>query len=627
MRKFQWLAFMAILTIVAVKIMLLEPRKVHLLAASAKEISFSSLPLSRNDAEKSSLRVAEALALTFEHNRTVTYPLHYHELIKSGAKRGSGTMGLLTDRFGKALQDGDGRPRISVNPDGNTLITVAGRHVLLTHLEEAPGAVYRTDLTVEKGKRLKVTDTKPVDMDRVGGSIIDCAASRTDYGTHLGGEEDYAMNSRYADSASPFYIDCLLDGSSRTSEGVFHYFCNYIEGMQSYLHDGHIDPKNGYNGTSFSPYNYGYIIELKPEANGSVEVAKHFVTGRYTPELAVMMPDHRTLYMSDDGSFKGLWKFVSDKPIEGFEKQWQGSLYAAKLTQRSSKNGGRFEVRWRELGHASDQEIEALVKKRMRLTDMFDIAQPKEGRCPTGFKKINEDREVECLRLKPEMHKAAAFLESRKYAAYLGATMEFRKGEGLSYDPKRNRLYFSISAIDKSMLDNYREEETRNDIRLPKNLCGAVYALPLDANYSAVSMEALVAGEPLGEEDPYADEYRCHPDHIANPDNILYLGQDILIIGEDSRNHVNNFLWAYDIGKAKLMRIASLPIGAEVTGLEKAVVGGESILLFNVQHPFGDNPYNAQKETPHEDLVYEATDEQKRASIGYIEGFSPGFFR
>jgi secreted PhoX family phosphatase len=627
MRKFQWLAFMAILTIVVVKIMMLEPQKVHLLASHAKNISFSPLSLSRNDAEKSSLRVAEALALTFEHNRTVTYPLQYHELAKSGAKIGSGTMGLLTDRFGKALKDAEGNPRISVNPDGNTLIMAEGTAVLLTHMEETPGAVYRTELALEKGKRLKATDTKPVDMGSVGGSIIDCAASRTDYGTHLGGEEDYAMNSRYADSASPFYIDCLLDGTSRTSEGVFHYFCNYIEGMRAYLHDEGIDRNNGYNGTVFSPYNYGYIIELKPEANGSVEVAKHYVTGRYTPELAVMMPDHRTLYMSDDGSFKGLWKFVSDRPIQGFEKHWQGSLYAAKLTQRSSEHGGRFEVRWRELGHASDQEIKALVTKKMKLTDIFAIAAPKEGRCPTGFMKINEDRKVECLKLKPKMHQAAAFLESRKYAAYLGATMEFRKGEGLTYDPKRNRLYFAISAIDKSMLDNYKEEETRNDIRLPKNVCGAVYALPLDANYSAVSMEAMVVGEPLEEGDTYADAYRCHPDHIANPDNIFYLGQDILIIGEDSRNHVNNFLWAYDMRKQQLMRLASLPIGAEVTGLEKAVVGGKSILLFNVQHPFGDNPYNAEKETPNEDLVYDATAEQKRAGIGYIEGFPPGFFR
>ena len=627
MRRFQWLAFMVILIIVMVKILLLEPKQVHLLASTAKETAFSPLMISGNDTQKSQLRVTDTLQLTFENNRTIIYPLHYHELAKSGQKIGEGIMGLLTDKFGKALFTAEGKARISFNPDGNSLISVGGKHFLITHMEEAPGAIYRTKITVNGKQKLEAADTVPVDMRGVGGTIINCASSKTAYGTHLGGEEEYAMNSRYADISSPFYIDCLLDGSSKTTEGMFHYFCNYIEGMKAYLHDETIDKERGYNGKQFTPYNYGYIVELKPEENGSVEVAKHYVTGRYTPELALMMPDHRTLYMSDDGSFKGLWKFVSDRPIEAFSKNWEGSLYAAKLTQLSDKEGGRFKVSWRELGHASDEEIRELIEKKMKLTDMFDIARPDgSGLCPDGYKKINEDRAAECLRLKQKMHKAAAFLESRKYAAYLGATTEFRKGEGLAYDPGRNRLYFSISAINKSMLDNYRKEEMANDIRLSENICGAVYALPLDANYSAVSMEAMVVGEPLAEEDPYAEEYRCHPDRVANPDNILYLGQDMLVIGEDSRNHVNNFLWVYHIGKKKLMRIASLPIGAEVTGLDKALVAGKSLLLFNVQHPFGDNPLNAEKDTPNEDLLYDADKEQKRATVGYIEGFPPGFF-
>jgi secreted PhoX family phosphatase len=627
MRTFQWVAFMVILTIVAVKIIMLEPQKVHLLAASAKHISFDPLPLSQDDTQKRQLRVSKALHLTFEHNRTVSYPLHYRTLAKTGEKIGSGTFGLLTDSRGKGLKDTEGALRISNNPDGSSLITTHGKAWLLTHMEEAPGAVYQTALSVSKGVAVKAEDTRPVDLSRISGSIIDCAASKTDYGTHLGGEEDYAMNSRYADSNSPFYVDCLLDGSGHTSAGVFHYFCAYVEAMGEYLHDENIDKRHGYNGRRFSPYHYGYIIELKPDANGTVESAKHYVTGRYTPELAVMMPDHRTLYMSDDGTFKGFWKFVSDTPLTRFETNWKGSLYAAKLTQVSDRHGGKFTIAWRELGHASDAEIRKMIAGKMQLTDIFDIAKPEGKRCPEGFRRINEDGAAECLRIKPEMHKAAAFLESRKYAAYLGATTEFRKGEGLTYDPKHNRLYFSISAMTKSMRDNYRDEETNNDIRLPKNICGAVYALNLDADFSAVDMEAVVVGEPLSEGDAYAEAYRCHPDKIANPDNIMYLGQNILIIGEDSRNHVNNILWAYDMKRAVLMRLASLPIGAEVTGLDKATVQGENMLLFNIQHPFGDTPFNADKETPDEALVSDATPDEKRASVGYIGGFPPGFFR
>jgi len=34
----------------------------------------------------------------------------------------------------------------------------------------------------------------------------------------------------------------------------------------------------------------------------------------------------------------------------------------------------------------------------------------------------------------------AAFLETRRYAAMLGATTEFEKEEGITYDPDRNKV-------------------------------------------------------------------------------------------------------------------------------------------------------------------------------------------
>lgn len=38
------------------------------------------------------------------------------------------------------------------------------------------------------------------------------------------------------------------------------------------------------------------------------------------------------------------------------------------------------------------------------------------------------------------MEKAAAFLETRRYAATLGATTEFEKEEGITYDPVANQV-------------------------------------------------------------------------------------------------------------------------------------------------------------------------------------------
>ena len=65
----------------------------------------------------------------------------------------------------------------------------------------------------------------------------------------------------------------------------------------------------------------------------------------------------------------------------------------------------------------------------------------------------------------------------------------------------------------------------------------------------------------------------CTPDSVitqkvANPDNIRYSeAMRTLFIGEDSGNHLNNFVWAYNIDSKALARIFSAPIGAENTGL------------------------------------------------------------
>jgi len=42
-------------------------------------------------------------------------------------------------------------------------------------------------------------------------------------------------------------------------------------------------------------------------------------------------------------------------------------------------------------------------------------------------------------------------LEKRRYAAYLGCNTEFRKWEGITYDPIRRVLYTAISSIDSGM--------------------------------------------------------------------------------------------------------------------------------------------------------------------------------
>jgi len=583
-------------------------------------IAFAPLALSANDAEKQQMRVSSTLTVTYDDGSQQDYPLAYRTLAKMGDTIGSGVMGLMVDMTGQPLTREDGSQDISDGPDGNSFIKVGDQYRLITHLEERPGQLMDTVIEVNSGM-LSPVDTRPVDLSAMGGTIINCASSKTDYGSHLGGEENYSLNSVYADADSPYFVDCALDGSGSDGNGEFNYFCNYVEQQSRYLGDTQVDKANGYNGERFRPYNYGYIVEVQPRPDGSTRSAKHYVTGSYTPELAVMMPDGKTLYMSDDGTAKGLWKFVSDRPIEEFSDNWSGTLYAARVTQTSAQGGGAFTLSWVELGHASDDALKALIDGALKLTDIFDIQLPDDSNnCPAGFSYVFEDSRSECLRLKPGMETAAAFLESRKYAGVLGATLEFRKEEGMTYDPDRNVLYIAMSAVEKSMEEGYKGKEKADHIRLPKEACGAVYEMTLDSQYNGTSLKGLLLGSTLDASDPAADEWYCDPNGIANPDNITYIGHDTLLVSEDTTKHVNNMTWAYNTRSDALTRVASLPIGAEVTGVDVGVAGDKGMIFLNAQHPFQDNPKNRAGDRPNTALLQNASDEQLKAFIGYIDG-------
>jgi secreted PhoX family phosphatase len=79
----------------------------------------------------------------------------------------------------------------------------------------------------------------------------------------------------------------------------------------------------------------------------------------------------------------------------------------------------------------------------------------------------------------------------------------------------------------------------------------------------------------------------ANPDKIASPDNLKFSEKmRTLFIGEDSGNHVNNFLWAYNVDTKQLTRVLSTPAGAESTGLHAVDdINGWTYIMSNFQHP------------------------------------------
>lgn len=104
----------------------------------------------------------------------------------------------------------------------------------------------------------------------------------------------------------------------------------------------------------------------------------------------------------------------------------------------------------------------------------------------------------------------------------------------MTYDPKRNVLYTSMSDIRYGMEDlavlgdtSLRYDGgTSNDIRLQANPCGCVYTVELDSTYSTTHMLGLICGHPRTGVEALADPSdTCDLDNIANPDNLhKYLG-------------------------------------------------------------------------------------------------------
>jgi hypothetical protein len=148
----------------------------------------------------------------------------------------------------------------------------------------------------------------------------------------------------------------------------------------------------------------------------------------------------------------------------------------------------------------------------IQFSDIFETAcidQP----LPPGFTSINaydgDGAAMEYLKLKPGMEKIASRLETRRYAAILGATTEFRKEEGITYDPDGNQLYVAMSEVTRGMEDNRKNGKPNekydqggpNHIRLPYNKTGCVYSLSLGpdarigSQYVAQTMYGVVCGE------------------------------------------------------------------------------------------------------------------------------------
>lgn len=616
----------------------------------AVAVEFTPTPAPRTENELTTTYTRSSAIVTYAGGARKVFPLTYHTLFRVGETFAGGEAGLVLDRDGKALlrsvanAEGDAAvgPFHAYAPDANSLIRVKDgkgeRLFLLTHYEyhteaplasgkgkadlyaQLPMAMSLTELRQDRQSgKLVARDLRNVDFRAVGGLWIPCAGSLTPWNTHLGGEE-YEPNARQFETEP-------------------------LEAMNLYLGTpGKRAAEGGAN-----PYRYGYTVEVAVAADGGTQVRKRYALGRRSTELAEVMPDRRTVYFGDDGRDTMLFMFVADRAAD----LSAGTLYAARWEQIDAEQGGAAQLRWLKLGHAEEAEIAAWIERGTRFSDIFASATPAEVKSDparyAGYVPVfvyegqggshapgsGAKQEVSHLQVKPGMAQAAAFLEPRRYGAMLGATSEFTKMEGVTHNAADRKLYVAMSYVEAGMLDGKNDARPQDHIRLkgdPRDLaCGVVYAASLGggqkdqsgsdipSDWVATDLRPLLLGakKPFGQAHGALD--RCDTDRMANPDNIKYSpAMRTLFIGEDSGNHLNNFLWAYNIDSGSLVRILSGAAGAEHTGLQVVPnVNGATYLMSNVQHPGAANDLKQYPEAIKVELRRKV---DERGSVGYLGG-------
>ena len=526
--------------------------KDHIKKKGITSIEFIGMAAPATAKQRASVYSAAKVKINYKDGSSKVQPLEYKQLFA--------TTDIINGKIAGGLFDAAGQPLIdnsipdspsqyaSDTPDANSLLKVDHANAkslgvkgnplfMITHYEyvsvnnngkkehgKLPMAMSLTTLDQNKNSgKLSLVNYSNIDMAGIKGLWNPCGGSLSPWNSHLGSEE-------HEPDARAYEAD--------NSKGPHTPFTVKY-----------------YNNTVIAnPYDYGHVPEVTIAADGSSTVVKHYALGRISHELVQMMPDQRTAYMGDDGNYTGLFMVVADKATD----LSAGNIYAAKWNQNSADGAGSATLSWINLGHATDAEIKTLIANGIKFSDIFMASSTDPA--DATYKKVRTNNGVEWLKLNSGMQQAAAFLETRRYAAYLGATTEFNKMEGVAVNAADKKLYIAMSYIEKGMLAN--ASDPADDIKLSTLSSGAVYQLDLahaqkdsasntiDSAYVSTTISGLVWGE-----DQAADAVGniANDDKIANPDNLKYSAKlRTLFIGEDSSRHVNNYLWAYSIDSSKL---------------------------------------------------------------------------
>jgi secreted PhoX family phosphatase len=230
------------------------------------------------------------------------------------------------DKLGEIMKADGSVLNACNNPDGNMYLPMAkdgSEGYLYTNWECAPGGVSKLHIKQGTDGKWSVVEGRNVDFASVEGTWNNCNASVSPWNTGLTSEE--------------FPPD--------VQEEWDRVWLPKVNDVKAHL------------GKDGSPYHYGYIVEMIPTDGMGTTLIKHYVMGRFSHEMALVVSDKKTVYFGDDGNDRVLYKFVAD--VEGDLSA--GTLYAAKIKQ----DGDTLGLTWIKLGAGNNADIAKAIPDLM----------------------------------------------------------------------------------------------------------------------------------------------------------------------------------------------------------------------------------------------------------------------
>ena len=279
-----------------------------------QSVSFNGMSAPKTVEEMSKAYSNATIDVKYTDGTTKTLPLRYEKLFKSTDtfdKNGKQIpAGTPIDAKGNPIMDhsvpNDPVPFISDAPDANSLLEplngASGKLHLVSHYEyqtvdnsgssaygRVPASMTLSTLQQDKKTgKLTVAGVEKIDFSETKGLWIPCNGSLSPWNTHLGSEE-------YEPDARIFEQELGTDKDSTNVKS----FANYYFGEEG--------------AKMANPYWYGFVPEVIVHPNGKAKAVKHYSTGRFSKELMKMMPDSKTAYFGDDGSYTMMFMYVADK--------------------------------------------------------------------------------------------------------------------------------------------------------------------------------------------------------------------------------------------------------------------------------------------------------------------------